>query len=194
MEILAKAVGRRKEAVAQVQIKAGTGLFIINNKPAQEYLQNDFYSLLSVKAPFDVLSIKNLKQNETSSEDLAKTQNHDNNGGAQTNPNNLIGQDIEINKIAASPTAESIDTIVIVKGGGLMGQTEAIRLGVSRAICLLATKANLLTSTTTGELPISLDIRKQLKDKGYLTQDSRVKERRKYGLKKARKASQYHKR
>nr|YP_010580339.1 ribosomal protein S9 [Edaphochlamys debaryana]UZS90723.1 ribosomal protein S9 [Edaphochlamys debaryana] len=40
----------------------------------------------------------------------------------------------------------------------------------------------------------SLDIRKQLKDKGYLTQDSRVKERRKYGLRKARKASQYHKR
>jgi len=37
-------------------------------------------------------------------------------------------------------------------------------------------------------------IRKALKTKGYLTQDSRIKERRKYGLKKARKASQYHKR
>jgi small subunit ribosomal protein S9 len=38
------------------------------------------------------------------------------------------------------------------------------------------------------------EIRRQFKTKGYLTQDSRVKERRKYGLKKARKASQYHKR
>ena len=39
-EILVKAVGRRKEAVAQVQIIKGTGLFIINEKPAQIYLQN----------------------------------------------------------------------------------------------------------------------------------------------------------
>jgi small subunit ribosomal protein S9 len=173
MEILAKAVGRRKEAVAQVQIKVGTGQFIINNKPAQEYLQNDFYSLLSVKAPFDVLSIS--KQTNMASTDLSLTP-------VQHNLN--------------------LDTIVKVKGGGLMGQTEAIRLGISRAICLLSTNANLLSNfvditQNSGEpLPISntLDIRKQLKDKGYLTQDSRVKERRKYGLKKARKASQYHKR
>ena len=71
MEFLAKAVGRRKEAVAQVQIKHGTGLFIINNKPAQEYLQNDFYSLLSVKAPFDVLSTS--KQTDTVASDLSLT-------------------------------------------------------------------------------------------------------------------------
>ena len=70
MEILAKAVGRRKEAVAQVHIKVGTGQFIINNKPAQEYLQNDFYSLLSVKAPFDLLlSSSTSKQTENSSSD-----------------------------------------------------------------------------------------------------------------------------
>jgi small subunit ribosomal protein S9 len=158
MEILAKAVGRRKEAVAQVQIKLGTGQFIINNKPAQEYLQTDSLGipLLSVKAPFDVLAPA--KQTETAEAE-----------------HNL-----------------KLDTIVKVKGGGLMGQAEAIRLGISRALCLLSTDG-----TTTGDsLPISnaLDIRKQLKDKGYLTQDSRVKERRKYGLKKARKASQYHKR
>lgn len=187
MELLAKAVGRRKEAVAQVQIKLGTGQFIINNKPAQEYLQNDFYSLLSVKAPFDVLSTQNLKQNpltgtegDTGSEDLSSSEY------LQSNPpvdNNL-----------------KYDTIVKVKGGGLMGQTEAIRLGLSRAICLLSTKEAGMASNNTGEIPLSpsgalpLDIRKQLKDKGYLTQDSRVKERRKYGLKKARKASQYHKR
>lgn len=159
MEFLVKAVGRRKEAVAQVQIKPGTGEFIINNKPAQEYLQNDFYSLLSIKAPFDVLS----KQTEQSS---------------------LADGELKL------------DTIVKVKGGGLMGQTEAIRLGISRALCLLSSNTSNVSNNTSEPLPISnmLDIRKQLKDKGYLTQDSRVKERRKYGLRKARKASQYHKR
>nr|QKN19160.1 ribosomal protein S9 [Eudorina elegans] len=166
MVFLAKAVGRRKEAVAQVQIKQGTGLFLINNKPAQEYLQNDFYSLLSVKAPFDVLSTS--KQTEILSTEVSLTPVEE--------CNNML-------------QSLKFDTIVKVKGGGLMGQTEAIRLAISRAICLISTNTN-------EPLPISntLDIRKQLKDKGYLTQDSRVKERRKYGLKKARKASQYHKR
>nr|QKN19271.1 ribosomal protein S9 [Eudorina cylindrica] len=169
MVFLAKAVGRRKEAVAQVQIKQGTGLFIINNKSAQEYLQNDFYSLLSVKAPFDVLATS--KQT-----DILSTESTEISLTPVEECNNML-QNLKF------------DTIVKVKGGGLMGQTEAIRLGISRAICLISTNTN-------EPLPISntLDIRKQLKDKGYLTQDSRVKERRKYGLKKARKASQYHKR
>ena len=69
-----------------------------------------------------------------------------------------------------------------MKGGGLIGQAEAIKLGVARAFCIME-------NTYGGAL-----LRKILKTKGYLTQDSRVKERRKYGLKKARKASQYHKR
>nr|ACY06032.1 ribosomal protein S9 [Volvox carteri f. nagariensis] len=174
MVFLAKAVGRRKEAVAQVQIKQGTGLFIINNKPAQEYLQNDFYSLLSVKAPFDVLSTS--KQTDIISTVSTFTESTDLSITPVEECNNML-------------QSLKFDTIVKVKGGGLMGQTEAIRLGISRAICLLSTNTN-------EPLPISnaLDIRKQLKDKGYLTQDSRVKERRKYGLKKARKASQYHKR
>nr|QIA47049.1 ribosomal protein S9 [Colemanosphaera charkowiensis] len=191
MVFLVKAVGRRKEAVAQVQIKQGTGQFIINNKPAQEYLQNDFYSLLSVKAPFDALSISKQTDTVNKSESALSLE-----GNAMQFPDgaqNLI-----------------FDTIVVVKGGGLMGQTEAIRLGISRALCLLATNTN-STSKNSSESPsvnlnlnfaegesLSIsslfDIRKQLKDKGYLTQDSRVKERRKYGLKKARKASQYHKR
>ena len=190
MVLLAKAVGRRKEAVAQVQIKLGTGLFVINNKPVQEYLQNDFYSLLSVKAPFDALSTT--KQTRVAS------------------PGEQITNGQQLPDVVHTFQEEQkliLDTIVIVKGGGLMGQTEAIRLGISRAICLLATNKqtstqaanNLLGDVTLPEsetLPNlnALDIRKQLKDKGYLTQDSRVKERRKYGLKKARKASQYHKR
>lgn len=158
MEILARAVGRRKEAVAQIQIIQGTGQFIINNKVAQEYLHNNSCSLLAVKAPFDVL-----QKNETN--------------GSKFN-------------------LEAFDTIVKVKGGGLIGQAEAIKLGVARALCELeslstATDSNKITATSP---TTPNEVRKQLKTKGYLTQDSRVKERRKYGLKKARKASQYHKR
>lgn len=163
MEILAKSVGRRKEAVAQVQIRKGTGQFIINNKPANEYLQNDACSLISVQAPFDTLVLQT-SEPSTNSENKLPSQN--------------------------------FDTIVKVKGGGLMGQSEAIRLGISRALCLLSHSdvAPASADSTVEATTYSLDIRKQLKDKGYLTQDSRVKERRKYGLKKARKASQYHKR
>jgi small subunit ribosomal protein S9 len=76
---------------------------------------------------------------------------------------------------------EQINTVVKVEGGGLIGQAEAIKLGVARAIAQMSENQN-------------SEIRKGLKDKGFLTQDSRIKERRKYGLKKARKASQYHKR
>lgn len=66
---------------------------------------------------------------------------------------------------------------VKVGGGGLKGQAEAIRLGISRALVLF-----------------DANYRKKLRKLGYLTQDSRVKERRKYGLKKARKAPQWAKR
>ncbi|MBI2003760.1 MAG: 30S ribosomal protein S9 [Parcubacteria group bacterium] len=67
--------------------------------------------------------------------------------------------------------------LVKVEGGGLSGQAEAIRLGISRALVLF-----------------DANYRKKLKKFGYLTQDSRIKERRKYGLKKARKAPQWAKR
>ena len=66
---------------------------------------------------------------------------------------------------------------VLVSGGGLTGQAEAVRLGISRALILFDS-----------------NFRKKLKKFGYLTQDSRVKERRKYGLKKARRAPQWAKR
>lgn len=69
------------------------------------------------------------------------------------------------------------DVLVNVNGGGLTGQADAIRLGVARALCQLD-PAN----------------RKPLKIEGYLTRDPRSKERKKYGLRKARKAPQYSKR
>ena len=69
------------------------------------------------------------------------------------------------------------DVLVNVRGGGLKGQAESIRMGVARALCQLAPEN-----------------RKPLKVEGYLRRDSRAKERRKYGLRKARKAPQYSKR
>ena len=66
---------------------------------------------------------------------------------------------------------------IFVNGGGLVGQAEAIKLAISRAICKFQPSYRL-----------------SLKGKGYLTRDSRIKERKKYGLKKARKAPQYSKR
>ena len=72
---------------------------------------------------------------------------------------------------------QEYDIIVSAHGGGVTGQADAIRLGVARALCQLAPEN-----------------RKPLKVEGYLTRDPRAKERRKYGLKKARKAPQYSKR
>lgn len=69
------------------------------------------------------------------------------------------------------------DILVSVSGGGLTGQADSIRLGVARALCQL-----------------DPENRKPLKVEGYLTRDPRAKERKKYGLHKARKAPQYSKR
>lgn len=72
---------------------------------------------------------------------------------------------------------EQYDVIADVKGGGPSGQAGAIRHGISRAL-----------------LEVDADFRQALKKAGFLTRDPREKERRKYGLKKARKASQFSKR
>jgi small subunit ribosomal protein S9 len=72
---------------------------------------------------------------------------------------------------------KQFNIIALVKGGGITGQTEAIQLGVARQLCKIE-KSN----------------RAILKPFGFLTRDSRIKERKKYGLRKARKAPQYSKR
>ena len=77
------------------------------------------------------------------------------------------------------------DIDVTVKGGGFSGQTGAIRLGIARA--LVAFDANNDQSSDTA-------YRKILKVNGFITRDSRSKERKKYGLKKARRAPQFSKR
>ena len=77
------------------------------------------------------------------------------------------------------------DIDVTVKGGGFSGQTGAIRLGIARA--LMAFDANTDQSSDTA-------YRKILKVNGFVTRDPRVKKRKKYGLKKARRAPQFSKR
>ena len=85
---------------------------------------------------------------------------------------------ITINKpLSITNTNEHFDVFINVKGGGLSAQTDAIRLGIARAL-----------------LEYNTELRPALKKAGLLTRDAREKERRKYGLLKARKASQYHKR
>ena len=72
---------------------------------------------------------------------------------------------------------KQFDIVAVVKGGGLTEQTQAIQLGIARLLCKMD-KEN----------------RSILKPFGLLTRDSRIKERKKYGLRKARKAPQYSKR
>lgn len=74
-------------------------------------------------------------------------------------------------------TTGNFDVIVRVHGGGVSGQAGAVRHGIARAL-----------------LQADGDYRGPMKKAGYLTRDSRMKERRKYGLKKARKAPQFSKR
>ena len=73
--------------------------------------------------------------------------------------------------------SQNFDIIVNVHGGGIVGQAHAVKLGVARAWC-----------------KFDQSFRTFLKPKGFLTRDARAKERRKYGLKKARKAPQFSKR
>ena len=72
---------------------------------------------------------------------------------------------------------KQFDIIALVKGGGLTGQAEAIQLGIARQLCKMNDQNRAI-----------------LKPFGFLTRDPRIKERKKYGLRKARKAPQYSKR
>lgn len=92
----------------------------------------------------------------------------------QENPSFLLSMQSPLDLLGLQ---KNYDVVIKVKGGGLSGQAEAIRLGIARALCSLENS-----------------YRPSLKLKGYLTRDSRCKERRKYGLKKARKAPQFSKR
>ncbi len=126
---LIQTTGRRKEAVARVRLRPGTGQVVINGRPIERY--------------FTIASHR-----QSATEALRITQ-----------------------------TADVYDVDATLDGGGVSGQAGALRLGIARALIALD-----------GEL------RPPLKKAGLLTRDPREKERRKYGLKKARKAPQYSKR
>ncbi|MBD5476986.1 MAG: 30S ribosomal protein S9 [Lachnospiraceae bacterium] len=79
--------------------------------------------------------------------------------------------------LVATDTVDKFDVIVTVKGGGYTGQAGAVRHGIARAL-----------------LQADADYRPTLKKAGYLTRDPRMKERKKYGLKAARRAPQFSKR
>jgi small subunit ribosomal protein S9 len=126
---LIQTTGRRKESVARVRLRPGTGKITVNGRPFEEY--------------FPILT-----HQVVAKEGLRITQ-----------------------------TEEVYDVDATLDGGGVSGQAGALRLGISRALVTL-----------------DGDTRAVLKKAGLLTRDSREKERRKYGLKKARKAPQYSKR
>ena len=79
--------------------------------------------------------------------------------------------------LVATGNADKFDVLVNVRGGGFTGQAGAIRHGISRAL-----------------LQVDADYRPVLKKAGFLTRDPRMKERKKYGLKAARRAPQFSKR
>ena len=124
------ATGRRKNSVARVVLKQGSGKITINGRDIEEYFGGN-----------DTLKL-------------------------------IVRQSLVL-----TDNVDKYDVSVNVYGGGISGQAGAIRHGISRALV--------------AENP---DLRKEVKKAGFLTRDSRMKERRKYGLKKARKAPQFSKR
>ncbi len=121
--------GRRKEAVARVFLRPGTGNIIVNGKELKEYLPSEVLQMV-VRAPLELTN-----------------------------------------------TLDQFDVLVNVDGGGYSGQAGAIRHGITRAL-----------------MEANPDFRPALKAAGYVTRDPRAKERKKYGLKKARRAPQFSKR
>ncbi|MEW5762946.1 MAG: 30S ribosomal protein S9 [Bacillota bacterium] len=86
--------------------------------------------------------------------------------------------EVQVNQpLEITGTAGKFDVVARVTGGGLSGQAGAVRLGIARAL-----------------VQADPNLRPVLKKAGFLTRDPRMKERRKYGLKKARRAPQYSKR
>ena len=127
---LARATGRRKEAVARVRLVPGDGAFTINrSRTLEEYFPN-----LAVRMTI-------------------------------LEPLRVAGREKGYNIFA------------LLEGGGNTGQAGALRHGIARAL-----------------IDLDPELRIPLKRAGLLTRDARAKERRKYGLKKARKAPQYSKR
>ena len=125
----AYSTGKRKDAVARVWIKKGSGQITVNKKPVEKYFARPTLQMIIQQA------------------------------------------------FSRTSTEDQFDVMATVKGGGLSGQAGAVRHGLSKALTLFD-----------GEL------RGALKAAGFLTRDSRVVERKKYGKPKARRSFQFSKR
>ncbi|WP_347140855.1 30S ribosomal protein S9 [Paracoccus sp. SSK6] len=123
------ATGKRKDAVARVWVKAGSGKVVVNGKDITEYFARPVLQMI-LRQPFDVAGV-----------------------------------------------AGQYDVQATVKGGGLSGQAGAVKHGISQALQLHEPS-----------------LRAALKAAGFLTRDSRVVERKKYGKAKARRSFQFSKR
>ena len=128
-ELLARATGRRKEAVCRARLLEGSGRWEINGRPIEDYFPSATHRMVI------------------------------------TEPLRL------------TETEGRYDIIAKIEGGGVSGQAGALRHALSKAL-----------------VELDPELRPLLKKQGFLTRDAREKERRKYGLKKARKAPQYSKR
>ena len=121
--------GRRKESIARVFLRPGTGKFTVNGREVDQYFPNHAWK-------------------------------HD-----ATEP------------LKFTSLTDQVDVVVTAKGGGVGGQAGAVRMGLSRAISRF-----------------NPELRPGLRKNGFLTRDSRMKERKKYGQKGARKRFQFTKR
>ena len=125
----AYATGKRKDAVARVWVKPGSGKVTVNGKDMSEYFARPVLQMI-LRQPFDVAGVK-----------------------------------------------DQFDVMATVAGGGLSGQAGAVKHGISKALQLYEP-----------------GLRAALKAAGFLTRDSRVVERKKYGRAKARRSFQFSKR
>ena len=125
----AYSTGKRKDAVARVWIKKGSGKITVNKKPLTKYFARPTLQMI-IQQAFSVTSVEN-----------------------------------------------QFDVVATVKGGGLSGQAGAVRHGLSKALTVF-----------------DRELRGALKTAGFLTRDSRVVERKKYGKPKARRSFQFSKR
>jgi small subunit ribosomal protein S9 len=126
---LTQTTGRRKQAVARVRLRPGTGNVTINKRAMAEYFPTETHQM-------------------------------------------IVTEPLRLTELT-----ETYDIDATLDGGGVTGQAGALRLGIARSL-----------------IELDPELRPVLKKAGFLTRDSREKESKKYGLKKARKAPQYSKR
>ena len=136
--------GRRKESVARVFLRRGTGKITINGRSLDEYFDRGTSRML-VTQPLITVDMVN-----------------------------------------------TFDVLITVKGGGSTGQAGAIRHGITRA--LMAYDEDGVVANADSEASDTLTFRKRLRSAGFVTRDPRSVERKKVGLRKARKRPQYSKR